>query len=295
MASARVLPDVQLDKLCDATQRESIPARGWRVAATSKPSEVNAVRIMTSQRAMCVVAGLALVILAPATVRTQESPATVRTYRLSGIVTDPAREPIPDAEIVVVTNGSTQSTISDTRGRFDLGRFAAGHLAFRVRRLGYSQRLVEVQIGAGGQNTSMEIVLTAVPEELDSVLVHDGAQSRLSEFYQRRQQRAGFGRFLDQEDIRRLGPTNASELFRSMPGINISANPTGGNAIRIRNCQPMVFVDSQRAPGAELDEVALPGDIAAIEFYPSSAGVPAQYLERGNRLCGLILVWTKSQ
>jgi hypothetical protein len=57
----------------------------------------------------------------------------------------------------------------------------------------------------------------------------------------------------------------------------------------------MVWVDGQRVPGAELDEVIKPEEIAAIEFYPSSAGIPAQYLERANRLCGLILVWTKTQ
>jgi hypothetical protein len=56
----------------------------------------------------------------------------------------------------------------------------------------------------------------------------------------------------------------------------------------------MIWVDDQRVPGAELDELIVPSEIAAIEFYPSSAGIPAQYLERGNRLCGLILVWTKT-
>jgi hypothetical protein len=56
----------------------------------------------------------------------------------------------------------------------------------------------------------------------------------------------------------------------------------------------MVVLDGQRVPGAELDEVVHPTDIAAIEFYPSNAGVPAQYLERQNRLCGLVLVWTRT-
>jgi hypothetical protein len=87
----------------------------------------------------------------------------------------------------------------------------------------------------------------------------------------------------------------ASDLFRNVPGVSVKTNPAGGNAIRIRDCQPMVMIDGQRSPGAELDELISPGDIAAVEFYPSSAGVPAQYLERGNRLCGLILVWTKNQ
>ena len=249
-------------------------------------------------RAMWRLAGIALVVAAASVARAQETrPATARTFKLAGVVTDPAREPIPEAEVLVIIAGSPGlSVTTDSRGRFDLGQFTAGALSIRVRRLGYSQRLVDVQIGASGQNSSVEVILTAIPEELDSVLVREGgAWSRLTEFYQRRQQRAAFARFLDSEDIRKLGPTNASDLFRNVPGIHISANPTGGNAIRIRSCQPMVFVDAQRAPGAELDEVALPGDIAAIEFYPSSAGVPAQYLERGNRLCGLILVWTKSQ
>jgi hypothetical protein len=121
-------------------------------------------------------------------------------------------------------------------------------------------------------------------------------QGRLREFYQRREERAAFGRFLDSEDIRRRGPANASDLFRTVPGVSIKNNPAaGGNAIRIRSCQPMVWLDGQRSPGAELDEVIRPAEIAAIEFYPSSAGTPPQYLERGNRLCGLILVWTKSQ
>ena len=140
----------------------------------------------------------------------------------------------------------------------------------------------------------MEIVLTIIPAELANVFVV-GAPGRLNEFFQRRQTRAAFGRFMDQEEIRKKGPRNASDLFRSVPGVSVKTNPAGGNAIRVRDCQPMVLIDGQRSPGAELDEVITPGDIAAIEFYPSGAGVPAQYLERANRLCGLILVWTKNQ
>ena len=57
----------------------------------------------------------------------------------------------------------------------------------------------------------------------------------------------------------------------------------------------MVWLDGQKIPGAELDEVIQPSEIAAIEFYPSSAGIPAQFLERQNRLCGSVLVWTRTQ
>jgi len=36
-------------------------------------------------------------------------------------------------------------------------------------------------------------------------------------------------------------------------------------------------------------------DVAAMEVYPSNAGLPAEYQDRNNRMCGAIIVWTKNQ
>jgi hypothetical protein len=247
-------------------------------------------------RSVCIVVCCVLGVLVPGAASGQAAAPADSSYRLKGVVTDAAREPVPDAEVVVIGRDATAvPTTTDGRGRFDLGSFGAGPLSFRVRRLGYEERTMNVQMGASRGPLSVEVVLTSVAGELADVYIRSNSNDRLQGFYQRRQQRGTFGRFLEAEDIRKLGPMNASELFRTVPGIHISSNPTGGNALRIRNCQPMVWVDAQRVPGAELDEVITPGDIAAIEFYPSSAGIPAQYLERGNRLCGLILVWTKDK
>jgi hypothetical protein len=139
----------------------------------------------------------------------------------------------------------------------------------------------------------MDIVLSEVPSQLEEVTVL-GEGGRMREFYQHREQRSGFAHFLEQSDIRRMGVTRSSEMFRNVPGV-VLRTAGGGNALRIRDCQPMVFMDGQRVPGAELDDLIQPPDIAAIEFYPSSAGVPAQYAERTNRLCGAILVWTRTR
>ena len=254
-----------------------------------------------SDRTVSVVIGCALVCALPGLLSAQGAPLAAAdppaTFQVTGVITDAAREPVPDVEVTTVYVGvGTRGAVTDSRGRFNLGRFPAGPLSLHVRRLGYEARDIEVKVGAGGQPTSVEIVLLPAPAELAGVSVTADPHGRLREFYQRRQERATFGRFLDSEDIRRRGPANASDLFRTVPGVSIKNNPAaGGNAIRIRNCQPMVWLDGQRTPGAELDEVIRPEEIAAIEFYPSSAGTPAQYLERGNRLCGLILVWTKTQ
>jgi hypothetical protein len=248
-----------------------------------------------SNRAVSVVIRSALVCAIPGLLSAQGAPDPPVTYQVTGVITDAAREPVPAVEVTTVDpSARVWAAVTDSRGRFNLGRFPAGPLSLHVRRIGYEERDIEVTVGAGGQPTSVEIVLLPVPAELAGVSVTADPQGRLREFYQRRQERAAFARFLDSEDIRRRGPANASDLFRSVPGISIKNNPAvGGNALRIRNCQPMVWLDGQRAPGAELDEVIRPEEIAAIEFYPSSAGTPAQYLERGNQLCGLILVWSK--
>jgi outer membrane receptor for ferrienterochelin and colicin len=126
------------------------------------------------------------------------------------------------------------------------------------------------------------------------VTISGNDPGKLREFFEHRDQRASFGRFFMQHEIRKIGVTSPSDLFRSVPGIVIST-ASGGNTIRIRGCQPMVWVDGQRVPGAELDEVIHASEIAAIEFYPSNAGIPAPYVERENRLCGSVLVWTRSQ
>lgn len=224
-------------------------------------------------------------------------PNRAQTYRIRGTVTDAGREPLPEVEVAAIDSAGMpgRNTTTDERGRFDLGQFSLGALSIRARRLGYEQRTVEIQVGESVESPALEIVLLAVPEELEKVSVTASSPpTKLRGFFERSRQKRTFGKFFDQDGIRRLNPRTTSELLRSVPGVTLASNQSGGNTIRIRGCQPMVWLDDQRVPGAELDDLIVPSEIAAIEFYASNAGIPAQYLDRGNRLCGLILVWTKS-
>ena len=212
---------------------------------------------------------------------------------VSGIIKDAAGSPVSDVEVGVIRGEQLQQfVITAADGKFLISGVASAVIPLRVRRLGYGMQYLDVDARTPAA-TALEIVLKPVPNELEEVTVA-GTDTKLRGFYERREKRGTFGRFLEGHEIRRLAPTNPSDLFRSVPGIVISS-ASGGNAIRIRGCQPMVWLDGQRVPGAELDEVIQPSEIAAIEFYPSSAGTPAQYLERENRLCGLVLVWTRTQ
>jgi hypothetical protein len=213
-----------------------------------------------------------------------------------GIIADVSRVPIPGAEVAAVVGSSTvRQTLTADNGSFSLSNLPAGPVSLRIRRLGYEPRTVEILIGTEAL-APLDIILKTRPAELANVLI-EGTERRggLREFYEHKDQRQTFAKFLDQDDIRKRSPMYSSDLFRSVPGISIKAASYNGNTIRIRGCQPMVWVDGQRVPGAELDEVIPPDDIAGIEFYTSMAGVPAQYMERANRACGTVLVWTKKQ
>lgn len=223
--------------------------------------------------------------------------ATTPAYQVTGTVKDSAGAPVPEAEVTLIERATTlrRPVATDAQGRFELRDVPAGRLTVRVRRLGYQPRTVDVVVGATAPTTFLKIIVTPAPAQLEEVLVDAAPSGRLREFYDHRQQRQSFGRFLELADIRRIAPRSPSDLFRSVPGITIRAASGGGNTIRVRGCQPMVWVDGLRIPGAELDEVVQPSDIGGIEFYPSSAGIPAQYMDPSNRLCGLILVWTRSE
>jgi hypothetical protein len=220
--------------------------------------------------------------------------AAVSDPTVSGVVRDAAGAPIPEVEVGIIRGERLQQfVVTAADGKFLLTGVASGLVPLRVRRIGYAMQFFDVDTRIPSSR-KLDIVLTTVANELEEVVISGSDISKLRAFYERKQQRGSFAKFLDQGEIRKLGPIHPSDLFRTVPGISIRA-ASGGNSIRIRGCQPMVWLDGQKVPGAELDEVIQPSEIAAIEFYPSSAGLPAQYLERQNRLCGSVLVWTRTQ
>jgi hypothetical protein len=125
-------------------------------------------------------------------------------------------------------------------------------------------------------------------------------------FYSR--QRAGFGRFLGPEDIRKRPAFDATDYLRNIPRVRIRHRARGGSEVLIRGassislggdglCRPKVVVDGNEVfrggrEAAVLDEVVTPFEISAIEVYRGPSEIPLQF--GGLRSpCGLILIWTK--
>jgi hypothetical protein len=212
---------------------------------------------------------------------------------VDGIVVDKGKSPVPSAEVELRRQGAQRRvTRSDNDGHFSFPDVQTGPLALTVRRMGYTAKTISVDVPPAGVSPTIEVELEEIPSDISSVIV-ESSKEHLQEFYQRKATN-NFAKFFDGTDIQRRNPFYLSEMVSTVSGANISSKGAG-NRVLLRGCQPMVWVDGMRAPGAELDDVARPGDIAGMEVYPSNAGLPAEYQDRNNRMCGAIMVWTKNQ
>lgn len=218
---------------------------------------------------------------------------STRGNAVDGIVVDKGKAPVPSAEVELKRQGEQRRvTRSGNDGHFSFPSVQTGSVALTVRRMGYTAKTINMDVPAAGVAAAIEIELEEIPSDIASVIVESSKQ-HLEQFYQRKASN-NFAKFFERKDIQRRNPFYLSEMVSTVSGASISSTGAG-NRILLRGCQPMVWVDGMRAPGAELDDVARPGDIAGMEVYPSNAGIPPEYQDRNNRMCGAIMVWTKNQ
>jgi carboxypeptidase family protein len=218
------------------------------------------------------------------------SPATV-----IGTVTDSSGAPLNSAEVRLVVAGThlgTSRTGDD--GRFLIAGEFKGRSKLQVRRIGFLSREVELFFPRDTSRVLI-IVLDPATEEVAGVEADDSTEvsmGRLRGFYERRRTNS-LGHYFTRRDI--VAKAFLSEVLRTTGGVTLTAARRTGYQIRMRGCQraPLVWIDGGRTPNVELDEIARVDDVAAMEVYTTNSGVPAQFLDRSNGGCGVILVWTR--
>jgi hypothetical protein len=221
------------------------------------------------------------------------------TGTLQGVVIDSAtRAPLAGAEVTAPALRLFART--DDHGRFTLDKLAGGELELSVKRLGYEPQR-ETIVATGGPRDSVLVVLVAQPVVLAGVPVSAAEDHRrlgVKGFYERRAR--GVGAFITRDDLEARHarvPTDALNL----PGVAL-VHGRYGTAVRFttgsnmrRNCAPTLWVDGQRAPNMELDEIPV-DDIEGIELYHGPSITPAQFWlgNRSNTTCGTIVVWSRT-
>jgi hypothetical protein len=219
-----------------------------------------------------------------------------RGRRLAGIVTDTTRNPIPGAEVGLIEGQVvTRSVRTGDDGRFELTSIPHRKTSIVVRRLGFQPRTYTIQIREGASRAFLRVVLDPMPAELEKVIVMarvTASGGRLKSFYERKA-RNPWGTFIDREELERRRPLWMSDVLRMIPGVRVI--PTRyGNAIRVRDCAPTLWLDGMPLRGTEVDEVVAPSDVAGVEVYRSMAGMPVEFMDMRTN-CGAIVVWTRVQ
>lgn len=210
---------------------------------------------------------------------------------VAGTVRDTSGTPVPLAQI----NVGTTRTHSDSAGRYTLANLPVGRNTISVRRLGFEPLFADIDLVAGS-TASLDLVLASVPMRLPTLTAESEAleRVRLADFYRHRE--IGNGFFFNRRELEDKKAARLSDVLRRLPGVRISSDRSGRASLRMSrsaNCPPDFWIDGQRAPFLNVDDLPL-RDIEALEVYRGASGVPPEFNNRlGNPACGAVIIWTR--
>lgn len=222
------------------------------------------------------------------------------------VVDSATREPLHGAQ-VVVTRGTADvlRATTDSTGVLRIPRMDPGRYEIRAQRLGYTS-VVGGFVLQGGRPAAMVLALSPSTLALDAVSVQAELRwtSRGVQDFYRRANSGSTGHYVRREDITNANMLRFTDVFRGIPGLQLSRLANGGTAVRmIRNlastadgdCPPLYYVDGILFPGVEqlnADSFFSIHEIEGVEVYNGIA--PAQF--GGSRArCGVVVIWTRDR
>ena len=211
-------------------------------------------------------------------------------------VVDSLGRSISGAELTV--EGTTVRGVTDERGEVRFNAVRGGPATIRVRRLGFRPATLDIVVDQRVPATSI-VTLGQIPQRLATIVVKGGTNytGRMAGFYQRRD--LGIGHFVSRERLEHDNPSQLTDIFRRLPGVQITSTRFIRNAIRFRgnggSCWPLVWLDGAPLPTAEFDlDFLSPSSIEGIEVYSGISQIPPQFMgSRGLGSCGVIVVWSR--
>lgn len=204
---------------------------------------------------------------------------------VKGVVTDQSGETIIGANVKIV--GSTNGTISDAEGNFELSNVAVG-ATLQVSFIGYTSISVKVQ----PHQSFYTLVMKEESEMLNDVVVIGYGTIKKSDV-------SGSVSSIDKDEMMKRNPMNLAQgLQGAAAGVMVSkhsGDPEGDVSIRIRgvatingSADPLYVVDGVQV-GTDANFIN-PSDVESIEIL-KDASATAIYGARGAN--GVILITTK--
>lgn len=216
---------------------------------------------------------------------------------VTGVVRDSAGNPIPEADVSIVSAHLLSRT--DIAGVFAFTRLGTGQTELAVRRLGYAPRSLQIDVRPDMRDTVI-VVLVEQALELPGVAVNDQMKRQLiwiEDFYRRRAKGIG-GTYFTRDDIEARHASRLSDVLRDAPGVRFVRSRLG-SGVRFdassnfrRDCQPQYWVDGQRVSNVEVDDFPV-RDVEGIELYAGPSSTPQQFSQGAITTCGTVVIWSR--
>jgi hypothetical protein len=205
--------------------------------------------------------------------------------RVSGVVHNDKGKPVANAQVSVPGTGIDGRT--EETGTFQLGGLPSGTQTVEVRAIGFEPKRVAVDL-TRDRLTTLDVLLDHPVQTLDAVKIYGKGNSAMAEF--QRRLKAGWGHILTPADIARRGAFQATDLFRTMPGVRVAQGRGFSSTVLVRGCRPTVYLNGMRMDeeaASEIDMLVRPNELTAVEVY-TAANRPAEFF--GNN-CGSVVLW----
>jgi Carboxypeptidase regulatory-like domain len=214
-----------------------------------------------------------------------------------GHVVDTLGMPVRDAQVSV--EGAAAVTTTSASGDFSLNNLPSGTQALVVRRVGFGPSRTIVDLTAAAPVHVAARLERAVPR-LNPVVVSARTEALSRVGFEERQKHGTGGHFLGPEDLEKLQPQLVTSALRTLPGLRVVPNGSGGYAVQssrdaMGGCVSY-WVDGapfQEMQPGDLDNAFPASQIAAIEAYQPT-NVPAQFTSPGQSSCTTFVIWTQA-
>lgn len=209
-----------------------------------------------------------------------------------------------DVRLLAADGGEVARARSDSFGEFVMGA-PAGLYLLGFRRIGYLGGMSDT-LRLSGPDT-VEIVLRTLPltPRLAGVLITGKAEPAFdfTQGFEQRRARSAGGGFLDRAQIEKRGTAKVLDALRGMAGIevlsgldiafggNYVVSTRGARTFQGGQCPMQILLDGMETDAGEANALRS-AEIEAVEVY-SVAEVPVRF-RRQNQICGLILLWSRS-
>jgi len=221
------------------------------------------------------------------------------------VVDKQSHKPIPSCIIMFSNNNKILGiTESDSSGYFAINNVSSDKVTLKALRTGYETIITGPILISKLDTLKMLIELEEKVIVLPEIIVEDVAEDKLiveKGFWERKEKLTG--QFLTYKELKGRVFNKSSELLQSLPGIHVMKRKIRREDGRMETVD---FISSARshdtAVNIYLDGIPFdndgsidnlnPYDIAAVEYYSSTANAPMAY-GGAFRSGGVLLIWTK--